>query len=81
MISCVIADSGLNTLYIPYSLKCKWKRCFVYFPVLEGDPLVKKTACQNNTILVKIGYVLLLQQYNRLPLVVKSHPPHTVHRL
>lgn len=43
--------------------------------------VLKKTTCQNNVIMAVIGYVLLLQRYNRLPLVVKSHRPHTVHRL
>lgn len=39
-------------------------------------PLLRKTTCQNNVIITEIGSVLLLQHYNRLPLVVKSRHPH-----
>lgn len=48
----------------------------------KQNPLVKKTTCQNNVITAEIGYVLLLQHYNRLPLVgEKSRSTHCTQAL
>ncbi len=63
------------------SFEIIWKRCHVYFPVSKGTHWLKRQICQNNVIIAEIGYVLLVQHHNRLPLVVKSHHPHAVHKL